>query len=577
MSTSGGVPSSKATLTVGSVSQSGSVSASGRGGAYVRRRRPRVPSEKKIADDEFMAAAIGDVEWLKQSLRESGSQINFDKNGLTALHLAAIHGRVECLKLCVEKFRQDVNLASSTGWRPLHLVISNQTGQRSMKCLSYLLEKGANPSIENDDGITPVHQAASEGHVQCLKLLIEVGAKIDGRDCRGNTPLDLAKLWAHRKCARILASETWHQDKSGVAREMQQLHKVKMQQVLRELEEEEEAKLDAQFYGNAAYQQWLSSRSLTPKHTGPNTSTAPEPHPPTPPKKNTVKIREPLTKANSVASHGSQEATAERGALTMSVSIGKKSSTASSKTSRKDTVATIMSEADFGGLQDLDLESVTPDKKAEPKRPTYVNPSKWNPSPFVKEKGYVHILQDQYPRDEYTMMPVGEGGKKFFDGKHAKEEPDEDAEKLKKKTLRKPQLPSDVVHRALSKDPTLHARPVLFKPWHIEDVHKKHKFSLDQKPASEAPLHLCDDITSQMVKMSIRFPADPTKDYFLHRRRGSAGKPASASMASAAAFTPEVCPLPALLTTLKHISKPDHFPYMPRGGYGPSFGNLASY
>jgi hypothetical protein len=54
--------------------------ASGRGGGYVRRRRTRVGNEKKIADDEFMAAAIGDVEWLRQSLRESGSQINHDKN-----------------------------------------------------------------------------------------------------------------------------------------------------------------------------------------------------------------------------------------------------------------------------------------------------------------------------------------------------------------------------------------------------------------------------------------------------------------------------------------------------------------
>ena len=56
----------------------------------------------------------------------------------------------------------------------------------------------------NNDGITPVHQAASEGHVQCLKLLIEVGAKLDGRDCRGHTPLDLAKLWGHKKCARYI-------------------------------------------------------------------------------------------------------------------------------------------------------------------------------------------------------------------------------------------------------------------------------------------------------------------------------------------------------------------------------------
>ena len=54
----------------------------------------------------------------------------------------------------------------------------------------------------NDDGITPLHQAASEGHVQCLKMLIDNGAKIDGEDCRNHTPLDLAKLWGHRKCAR---------------------------------------------------------------------------------------------------------------------------------------------------------------------------------------------------------------------------------------------------------------------------------------------------------------------------------------------------------------------------------------
>ena len=57
-------------------------------------------------------------------------------------------------------------------------------------------------SSTNDDDITPMHQAASEGHVQCLKALIEVGARIDGDDRRGHKPIDLAKLWGHRKCAR---------------------------------------------------------------------------------------------------------------------------------------------------------------------------------------------------------------------------------------------------------------------------------------------------------------------------------------------------------------------------------------
>ena len=61
-----------------------------------------------------------------------------------------------------------------------------------------------NQSIQsaNDDGITPMHQAASEGHVQCLKALIEAGGNVTGVDRRGHTPIDLAKLWGHRKCAR---------------------------------------------------------------------------------------------------------------------------------------------------------------------------------------------------------------------------------------------------------------------------------------------------------------------------------------------------------------------------------------
>lgn len=46
----------------------------------LRKRRTRMANDKRIADDEFMAAAIGDVEWLRQSLKEQKGKINFDKN-----------------------------------------------------------------------------------------------------------------------------------------------------------------------------------------------------------------------------------------------------------------------------------------------------------------------------------------------------------------------------------------------------------------------------------------------------------------------------------------------------------------
>ena len=52
------------------------------------RRRTKLTSlqNKKIADDEFMAAAIGDVEWLRQSIRIKGGTLNYDQNvSITAI------------------------------------------------------------------------------------------------------------------------------------------------------------------------------------------------------------------------------------------------------------------------------------------------------------------------------------------------------------------------------------------------------------------------------------------------------------------------------------------------------------
>ena len=56
----------------GSGSQTQAVSPTGK-------KKVKGAGDKKIAEDEFMAAAIGDVEWLKQSLRGK-SGVNFDKN-----------------------------------------------------------------------------------------------------------------------------------------------------------------------------------------------------------------------------------------------------------------------------------------------------------------------------------------------------------------------------------------------------------------------------------------------------------------------------------------------------------------
>ena len=52
----------------------------------LRRRRTKLASDKKLSEDEFMAAAIGDVEWLRQSLRDGRGELHFDRNVRTQLH-----------------------------------------------------------------------------------------------------------------------------------------------------------------------------------------------------------------------------------------------------------------------------------------------------------------------------------------------------------------------------------------------------------------------------------------------------------------------------------------------------------
>ena len=102
---------------------------------------------KRARDDAFMAASIGDLEWLKQTLQIT-SDIVFDKNGFSTLHLAAIHARLNIIKYLIEEKKVNVNLPSLVQlWRPIHLCISAQNGSKAIDCLVYLIDKGADINL----------------------------------------------------------------------------------------------------------------------------------------------------------------------------------------------------------------------------------------------------------------------------------------------------------------------------------------------------------------------------------------------------------------------------------------------
>jgi len=59
-------------------------------------------------------------------------------------------------------------------------------------CVSYLLEKGADPNESLASGFTPLMQAARSGHVEAVQALLKGGAKVDTVDARDGTALHVA-------------------------------------------------------------------------------------------------------------------------------------------------------------------------------------------------------------------------------------------------------------------------------------------------------------------------------------------------------------------------------------------------
>jgi parallel beta-helix repeat protein len=80
----------------------------------------------------------------------------------------------------------DVNQQLSGGWSALHMAEKHA----SVEILKILLEEeNVNVNITADEGCTPLHHAAENGHDEIIELLLSNGAEINLRDQEGRTPL----------------------------------------------------------------------------------------------------------------------------------------------------------------------------------------------------------------------------------------------------------------------------------------------------------------------------------------------------------------------------------------------------
>jgi ankyrin repeat protein len=204
------------------------------------------------------AAERGDFQTLRDLLESDKSQVleARSRKSLTPLHLAALRGRTECVRLLLQAgaatrartgdLRTALHLASRVeiatliaggdaieperkiyvaaatgdavslaellaapgaamqrdecGYTPAHFAAHSG----SHACLELLLSGGANLEAKTRSGCTPLHLAASNGHDKCVEVLLRAHADKDAQESDGETPLYTAAQNGHEKCAILL-------------------------------------------------------------------------------------------------------------------------------------------------------------------------------------------------------------------------------------------------------------------------------------------------------------------------------------------------------------------------------------
>eukprot|EP00117_Sycon_ciliatum_P014234 scpid79511/ scgid14578/ Ankyrin repeat domain-containing protein 42 len=159
----------------------------------LEQQKPRQQKQENLGgtleESALQAILSGDVALLESSVKRglSVSAVFQGRDKFTALHLAALHGSVECLQWLLWQ-KVDTSLRCQHQWTALH--VATIRGQDA--CAQTLLSHGARHDCKDDRGSTPCHLAAVHGHNQLLQTLLRSGAAVDATDILGWSPLHSA-------------------------------------------------------------------------------------------------------------------------------------------------------------------------------------------------------------------------------------------------------------------------------------------------------------------------------------------------------------------------------------------------
>lgn len=129
------------------------------------------------------------------------------KSTSTSIHQAAANGDIDALGSF-----PDVNEKDWSGRTALHHACTlggDPPGKKGTHFIyhavvRFLLNAGADPTIEDNVGYTPLHLAAARGDPVSCAALIRHGAKVDAQTKMGDTAMYVAAFWNHPAVVKLL-------------------------------------------------------------------------------------------------------------------------------------------------------------------------------------------------------------------------------------------------------------------------------------------------------------------------------------------------------------------------------------
>ena len=151
-------------------------------------------------DDFFRYARSDNASGIAELLNRGFDPNTRDEQGQTGLLIALREPSPKVIQVLLDSPKTDVELRNAKDESPLMLAALK--GQQDL--VTRLIARDADV---NKPGWTPLHYAATGGHVAIMKQLLEHYAFIDAQSPNGSTPLMMAAMYGSAAAVQLLLDE----------------------------------------------------------------------------------------------------------------------------------------------------------------------------------------------------------------------------------------------------------------------------------------------------------------------------------------------------------------------------------